>query len=115
MRRQRGLIGLMGLAALVGLGLTAKPAAARVTTEQSASILVFPKVIADGTRDTIIQITNTSNNMRHAHCFYVNGALTDPTLPAGAAQSAAVDGDRLRHLADQAAADPLGGVDGPAR
>jgi hypothetical protein len=83
MRRQRGLIGLMGLAALVGLGFTARPAAARVTTEQSASILVFPKVIADGTRDTIIQITNTSNNMRHAHCFYVNGALTDNTAPPG--------------------------------
>ena len=82
MRRQRGLVGLMGLAALVGLGL-ARPAAAAVTTEQSASILVFPKVISDGTRDTIIQITNTSNNMRHAHCFYVNGALTNPSLPVG--------------------------------
>jgi hypothetical protein len=82
MRRQRGLVGLMGLAALVGLGL-AKPVAAAVTTEQSASILVFPKVISDGTRDTIIQITNTSNNMRHAHCFYVNGALTNPSLPVG--------------------------------
>jgi hypothetical protein len=82
MRRQRGLVGLMGLAALVGLGL-ARPVAAAVTTEQSASILVFPKVISDGTRDTIIQITNTSNNMRHAHCFYVNGALTNPFLPVG--------------------------------
>jgi len=44
---------------------------------------VFPKVIANGTRDTIIQITNTSNTMRHAHCFYVNGALTVPGLPPG--------------------------------
>jgi hypothetical protein len=61
----------------------ARPAAAVVTTEESASILVFPKVISDGTRDTIIQITNTSNNMRHAHCFYVNGALTNPSLPVG--------------------------------
>jgi len=88
MRRQRGLIRLMGLAALVGLGLTPRLAAALghpagVTTEKSASILVFPKVIADGTRDTIIQITNTSNSIQNAHCFYVNGALTDPTLPAG--------------------------------
>jgi hypothetical protein len=83
MRRQRGLVGLMGLAALVGLGLVAKPAVATTTTEQSASILVFPKVIADGTRDTIIQITNTSNSMRHAHCFYVNGALANPALPPG--------------------------------
>ena len=74
MRRQRGLVGLMGLAALVGLGVAARPVVAKVTTEQSASILVFAKVIADGTRDTVIQITNTSNNMRHAHCFYVNAA-----------------------------------------
>ena len=78
MRRQRGLVGLTGLVALVGIGIIAKPAMATVTTEQSASILVFPKVIADGTRDTIIQITNTSNNMVHAHCFYVNGAPSSP-------------------------------------
>jgi len=58
-------------------------AVADVITEQSASILVFPKVIADGTRDTLIQITNTSNSMVHAHCYYVNGALTFPELPEG--------------------------------
>jgi hypothetical protein len=87
MRRQRGLVGLMGLAALVGLGVVARPGVAKVTTEQSASILVFPKVIANPTfrngRDTVIQITNTSNNMRHAHCFYVNGAPLNPYLPPG--------------------------------
>jgi hypothetical protein len=66
-------------AALVWLMATG--ANADVTIEQSASILVFPKVIADGTRDTIIQITNTSNSMVHAHCFYVNGALSDPEDP----------------------------------
>jgi hypothetical protein len=69
------------------LGLIAKPAVAQpgtvITTEQSASILVFPKVIADGTRDTIIQITNTSNNMQQAHCFYIDGAPTNPLLPPG--------------------------------
>jgi hypothetical protein len=80
MRRQRGRVGLMA-AALVGL--VASGAAADVTTEQSASILVFPKVIADGTRDTIIQITNTSNSMVHAHCFYVNAAPVFPDLPPG--------------------------------
>ncbi|GIW45500.1 MAG: hypothetical protein KatS3mg077_2782 [Candidatus Binatia bacterium] len=83
MRRQRGLVGLMGLAALVGWGVSARLAEARVTTEQSASILVFPKVIATATRDTVIQITNTSNNMRHAHCFYVDGAPVNPDLPVG--------------------------------
>jgi hypothetical protein len=66
-------------AALVGLMVGG--AQAQVTTERSASILVFPRVISDGTRDTIIQITNTSNSMVHAHCFYVNGALTFPELP----------------------------------
>jgi len=76
MRRQRGLAGVMALAALVGFGVGVNPAQARITTEESASILVFPKVIANGVRDTIIQITNTSNNMRHAHCFYVNAAPT---------------------------------------
>jgi hypothetical protein len=63
------------------LGLMVSGASAQITTERSASILVFPKVIADSTRDTIIQITNTSNSMVHAHCFYVNAALTRPELP----------------------------------
>ncbi|MFI5394665.1 MAG: hypothetical protein ACHQ9S_03955 [Candidatus Binatia bacterium] len=83
MRRQRGLVGLTGLATLVGLGMFAQPAMSGVTTEQSASILVFPKVIANGTRDTVIQITNTSNVMRHAHCFYVDGAPVTAGLPPG--------------------------------
>jgi hypothetical protein len=61
-------------AALVVLAVGGAQAA--VTTERSASILVFPKVISNGTRDTIIQITNTGNSMVHAHCFYVNGAPT---------------------------------------
>ena len=80
MRRQRGRVGLMA-AALVGLVVGG--AQAQVTTERSSSILVFPKVIANGTRDTVIQITNTSNSMVHAHCFYVNGALTFPEFPPG--------------------------------
>ena len=78
--RKRGRVGLMA-AALVAL--VASAATAEVTTDQSASILVFPKVIADGTRETVIQITNTSNSMVHAHCFYVNGALTFPDEPPG--------------------------------
>jgi len=81
MRRQRGLAGVIALATLFGLGSNLNQAEARITTEESASILVFPKVIANGTRDTIIQITNTSNNMRHAHCFYVNAAPSIPGLP----------------------------------
>jgi hypothetical protein len=72
MRKQRWRIALavVALAAMV-----AARAGAEVVTEQSASILVFPKVIADGTRDTIIQISNTSNSMVYAHCFYVNATI----------------------------------------
>jgi hypothetical protein len=63
------------------IGLMVGGAQAQVTTERSASILVFPRVISEGTHDTIIQITNTSNSMVFAHCFYVNGAPTFPDLP----------------------------------
>lgn len=58
-------------------------AGAQVTTEQSAALIVFPKVIADGTWDTVIQVVNQSANPRRARCFYINGALTLPSLPAG--------------------------------
>lgn len=75
------------LLALIGLSL---PAYADVTTERSSSILIFPKVIATtsdpqapATVDTIIQISNTSNSMAFAHCFYVNAAPLDPSSPPG--------------------------------
>jgi len=61
----------------VVLGGVAVSARADVTTEKGASILIFPKVRADSTFDTIIQIANISNMMVHARCFYVNAALQD--------------------------------------
>lgn len=62
--------------ALVAVAIAAAaPVHADITTERSASILVWPKIIANGTRDTIIQITNTSNSMVKAHCFYVNAQV----------------------------------------
>lgn len=80
MLRERGRVGLMAAALVVSV---AGAAQAQVTTELSASILVFPKIVSNGTRDTIIQISNTSNGLVYAHCFYVNGALTFPDLPPG--------------------------------
>jgi len=78
------------LALVVGAFVVATSTArADVTTERSASILVFPKVISTPATasklatDTIIQISNTSNSMAFAHCFYVNGAPPDPSqLPS---------------------------------
>jgi len=45
---------------------------ADTTMERSGSVLIFPKVVFDDSRDTFIQITNTSNSMVTVHCFYVN-------------------------------------------
>lgn len=75
MRRQRGRIGLM-MAVLCGL--MASQVSAEVSTEKTGTLLVFPKVIANGTRDTVIQIASTSQGTQLVHCFYVNGSLTFP-------------------------------------
>lgn len=59
----------------------ASAAQADVTTENGASILVFPKVrVADG-YNTVIQITNISNDLVFARCFYVNAQLQNPNIP----------------------------------
>ena len=76
-KRSAFLSGLCGVA--VALGMFATSAQADVSTERGASILAFPKVLADAGSDTIIQITNISNNMVHADCFYVNGAINPIT------------------------------------
>jgi hypothetical protein len=55
----------------------------QVTTVEGASVLVFPRVIVDGTWDTTIQISNGANRPAYAHCYYVNGALINPALPPG--------------------------------
>ena len=62
------LIGVLGACMIV-----AGAARADVTTERPGSILIFPKVVADGTRDTVIQISNTGNVLDQARCFYING------------------------------------------
>ena len=75
-KRSAFLSGLCGVA--VTLGMIATGAQGAVSTERGASILAFPKVLANSDdTDTIIQITNISNNMVHARCFYVN-ASKDP-------------------------------------
>jgi hypothetical protein len=65
-------------AALVVLIAGVAGASEGTSTDESKSLLVFPKVIANGSRDTIIQISNTSNLPAFAHCFYVNAALRFP-------------------------------------
>src|SRR5579862_5153608 len=66
---------LLGAAAVGVLALArVASASSDVTTELAGSVLVWPKVVWDGSRDTIIQLTNTGNPPAHVHCFYVNAA-----------------------------------------
>lgn len=67
-----GGLGLM----LVVLAFSMGRAGADVTSDQPGSIVIYPKVIADGTRDTLIELANTSNLPRRAHCFYLDGLGT---------------------------------------
>ena len=68
---------LMGL----GLALSTGAAEARVSTNLPGSILIFPKVINQGTTDSVIQVTNTSNLTRHVRCFYIDGSAGPDGLP----------------------------------
>lgn len=73
-------IGCVGSAAVaMALLLSASSVHAqeeRFTVERPSSVLIFPKVVRQGpsSRTTTIQITNTSNMLVQAHCFYVNGS-----------------------------------------
>jgi len=58
---------------LAVIALMGGRAAADVASDQAGSIVIYPKVIADGTRDTIISLTNTSNMQAYVHCEYVQG------------------------------------------
>ena len=85
-----GVIARWGVAASIVFAVTAVRAPGDVTTERSSSILIFPKVQFDSSGvqtgapvDTIIQISNTSNSMVFAHCFYVNAVPEDPSQPPG--------------------------------
>jgi len=85
-----GMIGRWVVATGLALIANIPAACADITTERSASILIFPKLVFDslglqtGTPvDTIIRISNTSNSMVFAHCFYVNAVPPDATRPPG--------------------------------
>ena len=71
MRSVKGKSWLPALCA--ALAVTAVNARADVTVEEGASIIFFPKVIADGTRDTAIQISNISNETVSVQLFALQG------------------------------------------
>lgn len=76
MQRNKGLWPIS--ATVLGMCVAASVASAApqdMTTEQSGSVVVYPKVIWDGSRDTIIQIANTGNMPVSVHCYYVDSGI----------------------------------------
>ncbi len=65
--------GSVALLLLLG-GALSGTARAQPTTDRSASIVVVPRVVVDGTRDTVIELTNTSNSLAQALCLFLDGA-----------------------------------------
>ena len=59
------------LVVLVG---TVVPVGAQVSTDQPGAVIIFPKVVVDADRDTLIQISNASGSEVAARCFYTNPA-----------------------------------------
>ena len=74
MRARQGVQGRWLVAVGMGCLLAAAAARADVGTDRPGSILIFPKVVRDGTRNTLIQLTNTGNLVNNVACFYLNGA-----------------------------------------
>lgn len=102
MRFEHGEVGMtsrriskvIALAVLGGVAWAGVAGAQKVSSEEAAGYLVFPKVVVDVSgdlsdgipKDTVIRITNTSGNPSTVHCFYVDGT---PRCTIGAG----LDGD----------------------
>jgi len=87
---------LPSLGVLLAAVMIAGYARADVTTDEPGSIVIFPKVIVDGTRDTLIELTNTSTSRQYVTCVYVDTSTASPgtcsgTTPAGQLCSADED------------------------
>ncbi len=81
-RRHLFLSGLLGIVG--GAALFAGAAAADLTSDTPAGLLIFPKLVANqnASQDTIIQITNTSNELIRVRCNLVNANSHCSNSPA---------------------------------
>jgi len=62
-----------GLLALAGAVMVASGAQAATTTTNPAGLLIFPKLLVDGSaQDSIIQLSNTSSDLIRVRCYLVN-------------------------------------------
>lgn len=63
---------LLGAAAVVGLVLSPMAKAATYS-DAGAAVVIWPKIIVDDSRDTVLTLTNQAPQPAAAHCFYING------------------------------------------
>jgi len=66
----RARLALAMLASAVALATAAN---AQTTTERAASILIYPKIVADSSADTIVQLSNAGAGRANAQCSYIDG------------------------------------------
>lgn len=64
---------------LVATLTVAGSAGAQVTTEHPASVLLYPKIVADTSGDSIVQIASLAQNRVYAFCTYVDGTSWQAT------------------------------------
>jgi hypothetical protein len=68
MRVQKRIPWLVSLGAvLAAMALGTTQAQADVISDRPGSVVIWPKVIADGKRDNLIALTNTSNLQAYEH------------------------------------------------
>lgn len=64
----------LALLGAVGACVLSVPSAQAGTDhDRPGSILIFPKVVANATRDTVIEIANSGNMTNELRCFYIDG------------------------------------------
>lgn len=78
----RGIGRGLGIGLWIVVSATAV-ARADVSVDEGGTILMYPKVINAGGRDTIIQMTNAGNTLMHLHCYYTDARPRDPRFPPG--------------------------------
>ena len=76
--RRAGPAWRLGVALSLVVGAAAS-SGAQPTTDRPASILFFPRVVADASTDTLIQLGNSGNNSVSARCFYIAGDTCSQT------------------------------------
>ena len=97
LRTRAGWLGL----AVSACTLIGGTALAATTADRPGSILIFPKVVTTGTRDTVIQVTNTGNMPGDVRCFYLDGQTcleTDFDLSLTKQQPTAWDAEQGRRV-----------------